>query len=40
MGIPNEDVVDPYGAYAEKPQANNRREEESDPVCAEVLQGE
>lgn len=40
MGIPNEDVVDPYGAYAEKPQANNRREEESDPVRAEVLQGE
>jgi hypothetical protein len=40
MGIPNEDVVDPYGTDADKPQADNRREEKSDPVCAEVLQGE
>jgi hypothetical protein len=40
MGIPNDNVVHPYGADAEKPQANNRREKKSDPVCAEVLQGE
>lgn len=40
MGIPIEDVVDPYDADAEKPQENNRRKEKSDPVCAIVLQGE
>ena len=40
MGIPIDDVVDPYDADAEEPQANNRREEKSDPVCAVVLQSE
>lgn len=40
MGIPTDDVVDPYGADAEKPHADYRREKETDPVCAVVLQGE
>lgn len=40
MGIPMDDVVEPYDADAEKPQANDRREKEADPVRAVVLQGE
>jgi hypothetical protein len=40
MGIPVDDVVDPYDADAEKPQADDRREKEADPVRAVVLQGE
>jgi hypothetical protein len=40
MGIPIDDVVDAYGADAEKPQADNRRKEKSDPVRPKVLQCE
>jgi hypothetical protein len=40
MRIPVDDVVDPYGADAEKPQADDGRENEADPVRAVVLQGE
>lgn len=40
MGIPVEDVVEPYDADAEKPQANDGCEKKADPVCAVVLQGE
>lgn len=40
MGVPIDDVVDPYDADADKPQENNRCKEKSDPVCAKVLQGE
>lgn len=40
MGIPVDDVVDPYDADAEKPHAHDRREKEADPVRTVVLQGE
>ena len=40
MGIPVDDVVNPYDADAEKPQAHDRCEKKADPVCAVVLQGE
>lgn len=38
MVVPVDDVVEPYHAYAEKPNADDRRKEEPNSVCAIVLQ--
>lgn len=38
MVVPVDDVVEPYRAYAEKPNADDRRKQKPNSVCAIVLQ--